>query len=260
MNETGFLPLSSPSGKSLSLPLSRIAPTEKINGIVRRGEVHDPRACALGGVAGHAGLFSTADDLALFCRAMLAGGGGVLSPAAVAAMTRPRFFGDENLRGLGWDVATSFSSVRGDLFPLGSYGHTGWTGTSMWLDPATDTFVVFLTNRNHPDESGDVIPLRGKVATVVAAAITDRSPEELRMASERTALLAAVGAIPSGPKSTNAPSAPSSIEKEDARRRLRAAARRGAGPARHRHSRRIFIQGNRRAAYRPPDESDRPRA
>ena len=211
MKETGFLPLSSPSKKSsLSLPLSRIAPTERINGEVRRGAVHDPRAYALGGVAGHAGLFSTADDLALFCAAMLSGGGGVLSPAGVASMMRPRFYGDENLRGLGWDVETHYSSNRGDLFPLGSVGHTGWTGTSMWLDPATDTFVIVLTNRNHPDESGNVILLRGKVASIVASAITDKSPEELRKASEETALLEAVGAISSGSKSTSAPSAPSS--------------------------------------------------
>jgi len=211
MKDTEFRP-----GGVGRVPLSRIAPTEKINGIVRRGEVHDPRAYALGGVAGHAGLFSTADDLARFCGAMLAGGGGVLSPATVAAMTRPRFFGDENLRGLGWDVATSFSSVRGDLFPLGSYGHSGWTGTSMWLDPATDTFVILLTNRNHPDESGNVIALRGKVATLVASAITDKGPEELRLASEKIALLAAVGAMRSGPKSAGAPSARSSNEKERA--------------------------------------------
>jgi uncharacterized protein YbbC (DUF1343 family)/CubicO group peptidase (beta-lactamase class C family) len=209
MTETEFRP----GGKG-RLPLARIAPTERINGQIRRGEVHDPRAFALGGVAGHAGLFSTADDLATFCTALLRGGGGVLSPAAVAAMTRPRFFGDENLRGLGWDVATSFSSVRGDLFPLGSYGHTGWTGTSLWIDPVTDTFVVLLTNRNHPDESGNVIPLRGKVATLVAASITDVTPEELRMASEKIALLAAVGAMLSGPNSTGAPSAPSSNEKD----------------------------------------------
>jgi uncharacterized protein YbbC (DUF1343 family)/CubicO group peptidase (beta-lactamase class C family) len=209
MNETEFRP-----GGVGRLPPSRVAPTEKINGVVRRGEVHDPRAFALGGVAGHAGLFSTADDLARFCGAMLAGGGGVLSPATVAAMTRPRSYGDENLRGLGWDVATSYSSVRGDLFPLGSYGHTGWTGTSLWMDPTTDTFVVLLTNRNHPDESGNVIALRDKVATIVASAITDARPEELRMASQETALLAAVGASGSGPKSRSAPSAPSANEKE----------------------------------------------
>jgi uncharacterized protein YbbC (DUF1343 family)/CubicO group peptidase (beta-lactamase class C family) len=215
MTETGFIPLSpsrqsSPSSSPplfLSVSPARIAPTERIDGAIRRGVVHDPRAFALGGVAGHAGLFSTADDLALFCAAMLSGGGGVLSPASVAAMTRPRSYGDEDLRGLGWDVATRFSTVRGDLLPLGSFGHTGWTGTSLWLDPATDTFVILLTNRNHPDGAGNVIALRGKVATIVASAITDRTPEELRKASEATALLAAV-AISSASKSTSAPSAP----------------------------------------------------
>ncbi len=221
MKETGFLPLSSPSKKSLSLPLSRTAPTERINGVVRRGEVHDPRAWALGGVAGHAGLFSTADDLARFCAAMLAGGGGALSPATVAAMTRPRPFGDENLRGLGWDVATKFSSVRGDLFPLGSFGHTGWTGTSMWLDPATDTFVILLTNRNHPDESGNVIALRGKVATIVASAITDVTPRMLADASARVEELAAIGTAQAPSKNSSAPSAPSSSERDRTAARAR---------------------------------------
>lgn len=216
MKETGFLPLSSspssssPSKKSPSFSLSRIAPTERINGEIRRGAVHDPRAYALGGVAGHAGLFSTADDLARFCAAMLKGGGGVLSPAGVASTMRPRFYGDGVLRGLGWDVGSSYSTNRGDLFPLGSVGHTGWTGTSMWLDPATDTFVILLTNRNHPDESGNVGPLRGKVATIVASAITDRRPEELRKASEETAFLAAIGATNQSSRSTSAPPAPSS--------------------------------------------------
>ena len=218
MKETGFLPLSSPSKKSLSLPLSRIAPTEKINGEIRRGAVHDPRAYALGGVAGHAGLFSTADDLARFCAAMLKGGGGVLSPAGVASMMRPRFYGDGSLRGLGWDVGTGFSTNRGDLFPLGSVGHTGWTGTSLWLDLSTDTFVVLLTNRNHPDESGNVVPLRGRVATIVASAILDAKPEELRMASEGTALLAAIG---SARAAALAPSARSANEREGAGARAR---------------------------------------
>jgi uncharacterized protein YbbC (DUF1343 family)/CubicO group peptidase (beta-lactamase class C family) len=205
MKDTEFRP-----GGAGKVSLSRIAPTERINGEIRRGAVHDPRAFALGGVAGHAGLFSTADDLARFCAAVLQGGGGVLSPAGVAAMTRPRFYGDENLRGLGWDVGTGFSSNRGDLFPLGSFGHTGWTGTSLWIDPATDTFVILLTNRNHPDESGSVGPLRGKVATIVASAITDTKPEELRMASEWTALLAATG---SANATALVPSARSSNEK-----------------------------------------------
>ncbi len=188
MAETEFRP----KGEG-ALPLSRIAPTEKIAGEVRRGAVHDPRAYALGGVAGHAGLFSTADDLARYAIAMLNGGAPVLSPAAVAAMTRPRSYSDGDLRALGWDVATSYSSNRGDLFPAGSYGHTGWTGTSLWIDPVTRTFVVLLTNRNHPDESGNVVPLRGKVASIVASAITDVTADDLRQASERVAVLAAAG-------------------------------------------------------------------
>ena len=115
------------------IPLSRIAPTERIAGVFRRGAVHDPRAFALGGVAGHAGLFSTADDIARYAFALLRGGGPVLSPAGVAAMTRPRSYGDADLRGLGWDVETHYASNRGDLFPAGSFGHTGWTGTSSGL-------------------------------------------------------------------------------------------------------------------------------
>jgi uncharacterized protein YbbC (DUF1343 family)/CubicO group peptidase (beta-lactamase class C family) len=174
--------------------LARIAPTENVRGVksylggtgeqgtegarVLRGEVHDPTANRMGGVAGHAGLFSTADDLAIFCQMVLNGGeyGGVriLSPLAVAEMTRPRqVTEDGGARGLGWDINTSFSSNRGDLFPAGSFGHTGFTGTSLWIDPASETFVVFLSNRVHPDGKGDVSPLRARVANIAAAAVTD---------------------------------------------------------------------------------------
>ena len=187
MADTEFRPI----GRGGRLPVARIAPTEKQDGVFLRGEVHDPRARAVGGVAGHAGLFGTADDLARFARALLSNGGGWLSPAGVAAMTRPRDFGDGDLRALGWDVETHYSSSRGDLFPLGSFGHTGWTGTSIWLDPATDTFVVILSARNHPDGAGNAIPLRSRLASVVAAAVTDVTPEALRLASERVAHLAA---------------------------------------------------------------------
>jgi uncharacterized protein YbbC (DUF1343 family)/CubicO group peptidase (beta-lactamase class C family) len=215
MKDTGFLPLSSPS-KNLLLSPSRIAPTERINGVVRRGAVHDPRAYALGGVAGHAGLFSTVGDLALFCAAMLKGGGGVLSPAGVASMWRPRFYGDGVLRGIGWDVGSSFSSNRGDLFPLGSVGHTGWTGTSIWIDRATDTFVVLLTNRNHPDESGNVVALRGEVASIVASAITDVPSKALAEASATVAALAAIGSARAPSQNSPAPVARSSNGKEAA--------------------------------------------
>src|SRR5205814_9059958 len=130
--------------------------------------------------AGHAGCFSTADDLAIFCQMILGGGeyGGVriLSPLTVAEMTRPRqVTEDGGARGLGWDISTSFSSNRGDLFPVGSFGHTGFTGTSIWIDPASETFVVFLSNRVHPavdpKQPADVNSLRGRVASIVAASI-----------------------------------------------------------------------------------------
>lgn len=241
MKETGFIPLSpSSSSSSLSqkssLPLSsllpRIAPTERINGEIRRGAVHDPRAYALGGVAGHAGLFSTADDLARFCAAMLKGGGGVLSPAGVASMMRPRFYGDGVLRGLGWDVGSSYSTNRGDLFPLGSVGHTGWTGTSMWLDPATDTFVILLTNRNHPDESGNVVALRGKVATIVASAITDVSQRALAEASARVAELAAIGSARAPSQNSSAPSAPAPAARSSSGKEAEAAPARVVGQVR----------------------------
>jgi len=187
MSDTEFRPV----GRGGRIPVARIAPTEKRGDTFLRGEVHDPRARALGGVAGHAGLFGTADDLALFARAVLGNGGGWLSPAGVAAMTRIRDFGDGDLRAIGWDVETHYASSRGDLFPLGSFGHTGWTGTSIWLDPETDVFVILLAARNHPDGAGNAIPLRSRVASVVAAAVTDASPAALRLASDRLAPLAA---------------------------------------------------------------------
>ena len=166
----------------------RIAPTEACaplawpcggpGAAMLRGRVHDPTARRMGGVAGHAGLFSTARDLARFC-AMLLGGGALdgvrlLAPLTVDRMTRvstPPHLADR--RGLGWDIDSRFSSNRGDLFPVGSYGHTGFTGTSLWIDPASETFVVFLSNRVHPAGGGNVTALRGQVATVVASALRD---------------------------------------------------------------------------------------
>jgi uncharacterized protein YbbC (DUF1343 family)/CubicO group peptidase (beta-lactamase class C family) len=174
---------------------ARLAPTEKRRGQMSylgdtpqndapdaekwlRGEVHDPTAYRMQGVAGHAGLFSTADDLAVYAQMILNGGiyrgVRILSPLSVAEMTRPRLVTETgNTRAVGWDVNTSFSSNRGDSFPLGSFGHTGFTGTSIWIDPATNMFVIFLSNRVHPNGNGDVGPLRGKVATIVGASVTD---------------------------------------------------------------------------------------
>ncbi len=155
----------------------RCAPQEKRDGRYILGEVHDPRAYALGGVAGHAGLFSTADDTARWCRMILRGGEidgrRILSPATVREMTTPR--GSENddaFRGLGFDIDSGYSGARGDLFPRGlSFGHTGFTGTSVWIDPTTGVYLIILTNRLHPDGKGDVLDLRRKMATVVASAI-----------------------------------------------------------------------------------------
>ncbi|OLE52447.1 MAG: hypothetical protein AUG51_17790 [Acidobacteria bacterium 13_1_20CM_3_53_8] len=201
MHDTGFKPPTSLR--------ARIAPTERLRGAmsylggsgaqtngagerILRGEVHDPTSFRMGGVAGHAGLFSTADDLAIFCQMILNGGeyGGVriLSPMTVAAMTRPRAVSDDgSARGLGWDIATSFSLNRGDIFPLGSFGHTGFTGTSIWIDPATQSFVIFLSNRVHPDGRGDVVPLRGKVASIVASSILNTTVDRAREESARYA-------------------------------------------------------------------------
>jgi uncharacterized protein YbbC (DUF1343 family)/CubicO group peptidase (beta-lactamase class C family) len=187
MRDTGFRPNANLRG--------RIAPTEQRRGQLSylgdkpqdsevdadkwlRGEVHDPTSYRMGGVAGHAGLFSTADDLAIYCQMILNGGEykgvRILAPLTVAEMTRPRLVSDTGwTRGLGWDINSSFSTNRGDLFPLGSFGHTGFTGTSFWIDPASQMFVVFLSNRVHPDGKGDVAALRGRVASIAGGAVTD---------------------------------------------------------------------------------------
>jgi uncharacterized protein YbbC (DUF1343 family)/CubicO group peptidase (beta-lactamase class C family) len=188
MTETGFLP-----PKTL---LPRIAPTERCaeqdawpckrpDAAPLRGVVHDPTARRMGGIAGHAGLFSTARDLKIFARMLLGKGRigttRVLSAASVEAMTsRQTPPGMAANRGLGWDIDTTFSSNRGDLFPVGtSYGHTGFTGTSLWIDPGSNSYVIFLSSRLHPDGTGDVGVLRSKVATVAAAAIY--SEESIRL-------------------------------------------------------------------------------
>ena len=172
----------------------RIAPTQKCTpygwpcdqpgATMLRGVVHDPTARRMLGVAGHAGLFSTADDLAIFCRMLLHGGrlgaARILSPLAVAKMTSPIALPGGEVRGLGWDIDSSFSSNRGEMLPIGSFGHTGFTGTSIWIDPVTKVWIIFLSNRVHPDGKGDVTPLRAKIATVVASAITDPPAAALR--------------------------------------------------------------------------------
>ena len=160
----------------------RIAPTAQNGGAgPLRGIVHDPTARAMGGVAGHAGVFSTADDLAKFAQALLNGGAPILSPLIVEKMTTPQQPPNmTNVRGLGWDIDSPFSSNRGDLLPVGSFGHTGFTGTSLWIDPTTNTYVILLTNAVHL-KYGNVISLRTEVATAVAAALQLAPSEEQKM-------------------------------------------------------------------------------
>ena len=157
----------------------KIAPTQyDENERMLRGVVHDPTARRMGGVAGHAGLFSTADDLAKFAQALLNGGGGILSAVTVEKMTSPEQPPQAPvLRGFGWDIDSPFSSNRGDLLPVGSFGHTGFTGTSMWIDPTTQTYIILLTNAVHPRGKGNAVGLRTKVATEVAATLA-LNPEE----------------------------------------------------------------------------------
>ncbi len=166
MSETTFRP-----GPAL---LPRVAPTEALNGPMLRGVVHDGNARLLGGVAGHAGLFSTADDLARFARMLVSGGQGptgqVMKPSTVEAMWSPTQVGDV-IRNLGWDVASPFSGNLAPFFPRGSVGHTGFTGTALWIDPESRTYLIILTNRVHPYGKGSAQTLRAKVTAEVGAAL-----------------------------------------------------------------------------------------
>jgi uncharacterized protein YbbC (DUF1343 family)/CubicO group peptidase (beta-lactamase class C family) len=168
MKETTFRP-----GEALA---ARAAPTERVKGRWLRGVVHDPRARAMGGVAGHAGLFSTADDLAVYAQMLLSGGTHAgkrfLAPATVKLFTTPRDV-PRGRRTPGWDARTSYSAPRGPYFA--GFGHTGFTGTSIWIDPDSRTAVIILSNRVHPDGKGNVTPLRRQVATIVAESIV-RAP------------------------------------------------------------------------------------
>jgi uncharacterized protein YbbC (DUF1343 family)/CubicO group peptidase (beta-lactamase class C family) len=166
MNETGYLPADELT--------ARAAPTEKRDGDWLVGVVHDPRAAKMDCVAGHAGLFSTAQDMATYATMMLNGGqhgrSRVLSAATVEVMIRPR-----NIRGqrraLGWDSQTAYSRNRGELMSRRAFGHGGFTGTVMWIDPELDLYVIFLSNRLHPDGQGEVNDLAGRIGTIACAAI-----------------------------------------------------------------------------------------
>ena len=177
-------PFSSPSNMKHTrfLPLaewtSRIAPTEldPASGLPIRAVVHDETSRFMGGVAGHAGLFTTADDLARFAQMMLdqglAEGKRVFAAATIEKFTTPQSPADQPiLRGLGWDIDSPFSSNRGELFPIGSYGHTGFTGTSLWIDPRSKTYVILLTNSVHPHRGKSLTSLRSRIATIAATSV-----------------------------------------------------------------------------------------
>lgn len=157
-----------------------IAPTEyDANHVPLRGVVHDPTTRRMGGVAGHAGLFSNADDMTLYAQSLLdrrAGRPSVfpLRTETVVMMSTSQEPGPTDQRGLGWDIATHYSSLRGDIFPLGSFGHTGYTGTSLWMDPTSDSYVLILTNRVHPvdSHSREIVKLRHDVATAAAKVLS----------------------------------------------------------------------------------------
>jgi uncharacterized protein YbbC (DUF1343 family)/imidazolonepropionase-like amidohydrolase len=154
MRDTGFRPTQT----------ARIAPTERVDGELLRGTVHDPTARRMGGVAGHAGLFTTAADLAKFARAVLAG----RFPKAMTEVQSPG--GVAIKRAGGFDVDSHYARPRGTHFPVGSFGHTGWTGGFLWIDPQSRTFYIFLSNRVHPDGKGSVVALQRQLGTLVAEA------------------------------------------------------------------------------------------
>jgi len=168
MRETGYLPR-----EELRL---RAAPTEQRSGHWMQGEVHDPRAFKLDGVAGHAGLFSTAEDLALYASMMLGrgklGDTQIFDPQTVSLMTAG-YPVSSGIRGLGWDKKTGYSINKGDSLTDSAFGHGGFTGTVLWIDPKLDFFFIFLSNRVHPNGKGSVNQLAGKLVTIAAAAMDD---------------------------------------------------------------------------------------
>ena len=167
MTSTGFHPTAAMR--------ERTAPTSYQGGVLRRGEVQDPTAFRMGGIAGDAGLFGTADDLARFASMLLNGGKldgkPVLEIASVARMKSVHDLPGGVRRTLGWDIVSPFSAGFDKAFGISSFGHTGYTGTSLWIDPSTDRYLIILTSRLHPRDRGDVKSLREEVAKIVAAAV-----------------------------------------------------------------------------------------
>ncbi len=171
MKETGYL--ISPELRQ------RAAPTEMRDQQWIQGEVHDPRAFRLGGIAGHAGLFSTANDMAIYAQMLLQRGRyrtqQILSGAAIERMTQPVAI-QSTLRSLGWDKLSGYSSNRGEFYSPSAFGHGGFTGTVLWIDPRYDLFFIFLSNRVHPNGQGNVNSLAGRMGTIVVSAIQENGP------------------------------------------------------------------------------------
>ena len=167
MSSTTFVP-----DKNL---IKRTAPTELVDNILIKGVVHDPLAQSIGGISGNAGVFSTAEDLSKFASMLLNKGyykdSKIFSPLTVKAYTSIYPLLKKFGRSPGWDVFTDYSSSRGDLFPIASYGHTGFTGTSLWIDPQTKVFVVFLSNRVHPKRGKSTVRLYSIISNIAAASI-----------------------------------------------------------------------------------------
>ena len=184
LKHTRYLPLES------WIPL--IAPTEYEHGlsasgmknqptgpgdVVLRGVVHDPTSRRMGGVAGHAGLFSSADDVAVYAQSLLDRLAGKPSRFPLSRATLRKMVsaeqpaGGKAVRGFGWDIDSPYSSNRGKIFPVGSFGHTGFTGTSLWIDPRSDTYVIVLTNAVHPNGPTHILALRGGIADAAARAL-----------------------------------------------------------------------------------------
>ncbi len=177
MTETRFLPPA--AWRARIAPTQYVADDETLasRGAMLRGLVHDPTARRMEGVAGDAGVFSTAHDVSLFAQALLDRLAGRPSRFPLTQLTLRKMTQPEqpatgtSLRGFGWDIDSPFSSNRGTLFPVGSFGHTGFTGTSLWIDPTSDSYVILLANAVHPDGGHGIVALRARLADVAAEAI-----------------------------------------------------------------------------------------
>jgi CubicO group peptidase (beta-lactamase class C family) len=182
LKKTGYIPqiderIPDPNSYLYKKYKDKIVPTEVIQNAPYLGTVHDPLARLQKGISGNAGLFSCVDDMFKFAQMLLNGGEydgkRIFSPLTIQKMSSIYFRTKASGRGLGWDLTSSYSTIGGDLFPEGGFGHSGFTGTSIWIHPSTETIVIFLTNRVHPIDDGSIVRLRSLVANVVAAAIIE---------------------------------------------------------------------------------------